>query len=50
MLGAGEFLVISGGGTYTVSEVEEWLQSAGWRLIDRLPLLPPESVLVAETA
>ncbi|WP_326558434.1 methyltransferase [Micromonospora sp. NBC_01796] len=47
-LGAGEFLMISGGDTYEVADVARWLEVSGWRFVTHLPLPPPSGLIVAE--
>ncbi|MEV1328498.1 methyltransferase [Micromonospora costi] len=47
-LGAGEFLMISGGDTYEAGEVTQWLDATGWRVVAHLPLAAPAGLIVAE--
>ncbi|MDR7273681.1 methyltransferase [Catenuloplanes atrovinosus] len=46
--GASEFLMFSGGDTYEVSEVAEWLTDTGWRLLEVREVLPPTGLVIAE--
>ncbi len=46
---AGEFLLASGeGAVYSVAEIREWLEAAGWHMRDHLALAGPASVVVGE--
>ena len=46
---AGEFAVhLRDGDVYSVDEARGWLSEAGWRFIEHLPLVGPQSVIVAE--
>ena len=46
---AGEFAVhLRDGDVYSVDEARGWLPEAGWRFIEHLPLVGPQSVIVAE--
>jgi cyclopropane fatty-acyl-phospholipid synthase-like methyltransferase len=48
---AGAFLLRSGeGDVYSEEEIHDWLQSTGWKQLERKPLAGPASVIVAETA
>lgn len=50
IFGASEFLMISGGDTYRLDEVAEWLSQTGWQPVEHRPLVAPMSLLVAEAA
>jgi hypothetical protein len=45
---AGEFLANVGGDVYSEEEMSAWLAEAGWRPLQRLPLLGPQSAIIAE--
>ena len=46
---AGEFLLVTGeGDVYSVDQVTEWLQAAGWNFIAHRPLAAPASLIVAD--
>jgi SAM-dependent methyltransferase len=45
---AGEFLANVGGDVYSEEEMNAWLEQAGWRPLERLPLVGPQSAIVAE--
>ena len=46
---AGEFQLVTGeGDVYSVAEVSEWLEDAGWRVATHQPLAGPASLLIAE--
>jgi chemotaxis methyl-accepting protein methylase len=45
---AGEFLANVGGDVYSEEEMNAWLEQAGWRPLERLPLAGPQSAIVAE--
>jgi predicted O-methyltransferase YrrM len=46
---AGEFAVhLREGDVYSVEEVRDWLPQAGWRFVEHLPLVGPQSLVVAE--
>jgi SAM-dependent methyltransferase len=48
---AGEFLVITGeGDVYSEEEVAGWLAQTGWRALERIALVGPISVVVAQTS
>jgi hypothetical protein len=46
-IGAGEFLIISGGDLYQVDEVAGWLAETGWRFTGLTALPPPSGVIAA---
>jgi SAM-dependent methyltransferase len=47
---AGEFAVhLRDGDVYSAAEVQDWLPATGWRFVEHLPLVGPQSVIVAET-
>lgn len=50
IFGACVFLVVSGGDTYRLDEVEQWLCQTGWRTVEHRPLVAPMSLLVAEAS
>jgi hypothetical protein len=45
---AGEFLANVGGDVYSEDEMNVWLGESGWRPLERLPLVGPQSVIIAE--
>jgi hypothetical protein len=45
---AGEFLANVGGDVYSEEEMKAWLAEAGWQPLERLPLLGPQSAIIAE--
>jgi hypothetical protein len=45
---AGEFLAHVGGDVYSEEEMNAWLEQAGWRPLERVPLAGPQSAIVAE--
>ena len=46
---AGEFLLVTGeGDVYSIEQVTDWLQSAGWRFVAHRPLAGPASLIIAE--
>jgi hypothetical protein len=45
---AGEFLANVGGDVYSEDEMNIWLDESGWRPLERLPLVGPQSVIIAE--
>lgn len=46
---AGEFAAyLREGDVYSVEEARAWLEPAGWRFVEHLPLAGPQSVIVAE--
>jgi O-methyltransferase involved in polyketide biosynthesis len=46
---AAEFQIYSGeGDVYSIAEVEGWLTSNGWRLLEHQPLAGPASLVIAE--
>lgn len=47
---AGEFLANVGGDVYSAEETHAWLTQTGWRAIGQLPLMGPQSAIVAEAA
>ena len=47
---AGDFLLISGGDVYSEEEVRGWLNTSGWKFLERRPLAGPGSLIVAQTA
>lgn len=48
---AGAFLLRSGeGDVYSEEEVRGWLETTGWKQLERTPLAGPASLIVAETA
>ena len=48
---AGEFAVhLRDGDVYSVAEVRDWLPANGWRFVDHVPLVGPQSLMIAEVA
>lgn len=48
---AGEFAVhVPDGDVYSVDEVRGWLSETGWRFVEHVPLVGPQSLIVAEAA
>lgn len=48
VLMGGEFLSMVGGDVYSAQDMNGWLAEASWRPIRKLPLVGPQSVIIAE--